>query len=624
METNNTAKKLPFYSYILQYFIYLSPIIFYQFVGAEAGIFTIKEYIPISKHPASLALFLVINLLAVGACILINKKLKAYNEGAISHEEMNKFLFILSKANIAIPLLFSFAQATIASLLCKKGIATFSSFEGTSPAVSIFCYSLAIVFEIALLFYVVNIRVLETTISYIPFKSKEITMDITQRNLLTLLFALLGLLLLLISVILVPANLEHGVISITKKILPFAIYSLVYFFIIEIILVGDVKNCLNTIASTTEALVSKDFTVNDGKPTNRSELGVIVQDMNDLKSQMAVILKDINKSTIATVKQADDLVSNMNVTKQNVVNITTAIDKVAQEIDNQANGVAESSSSAEQIMANIRSLNSAIEAQATGVTQSSAAVEEMVANIASVTQILDKNKDVVEKLTVAADQGQNKVETAVKAVDEVLQQSAGILQASSVIQNISSQTNLLAMNAAIESAHAGEAGKGFAVVAEEIRKLAEQSGVQSKAIDVNLKTLSEAITGITADIKQVQSSFSNIYELSQKVKEQEDVISNAMAEQNAGNQQVLEAMHAISDSTVEVKSGSTEMLTGGWRVVKEMKKLTEITQSVKDSMDEIGNYSSQISDAITITTASTNGTKQSLSKVMEDIATFNI
>lgn len=621
---NENSKKLPFYVYVLQYFIYLSPVYCYQFIGMLAGIFTFREYKAISTNPLSLIGFVVINALAIGVCFLIKKKLTAYNNNEITSEEMNKFLFILAKVNIAVPLLYSFFQAATVCILCNKGVAVLSAFEGTSPVLSIGLYSFAVVFEIALLFYVINIRLLETNISYIPFKADEITMDITQRNLLTLLFALLGLLMLMISILLVPANLENGVISITTKVLPFAIYSLIYFFIIEILLVGDVKSSLIKIANIAEAFANRNFALENKHPTNRSELGVIVQDMNNLKSQMSLILNDINKSATASVKQADDLVANMGVTKQNVTSITSAIDKVTGEINTQADSVNESKNSAEQIMTNIRALNAAIETQASGVTQSSAAVEEMVANVASVTQILDKNKNAVEKLSIAADQGQSQVEAAVKAVDEVLQQSAGILQASSVIQNISSQTNLLAMNAAIESAHAGEAGKGFAVVAEEIRKLAEQSGAQSKTIDVNLKTLSESITGITSDIKQVQTAFANIYELSQKVKEQELVISNAMDEQNAGNQQVLEAMHAISDSTSTVKSGSTEMLTSGWAVVKEMKNLAKITDSVKESMREIGNFSSQISDAITITTASTNGTKQSLSKVMDNISTFKI
>ena len=238
--------------------------------------------------------------------------------------------------------------------------------------------------------------------------------------------------------------------------------------------------------------------------------------------------------------------------------------------------------------------------------------------------ILEKNNLVVKQLTDAADKGQQQVKAAVKTADSVLQQSAGILQASSIIQNIASRTNLLAMNAAIESAHAGEAGKGFAVVAEEIRKLAEQSGDQSKAIDDNLRSLSEAIAGITTDINLVQNAFQSIYDLSQKVREQETVIANAMEEQNSGNQQVLEAMRAISDSTTEVKDGSAEMLVGGEQILKEMKNLTEVTQVIADNMNQINDFSQQISDAITVTTASTNSTQENLQSLMKDLSSFKL
>ena len=248
----------------------------------------------------------------------------------------------------------------------------------------------------------------------------------------------------------------------------------------------------------------------------------------------------------------------------------------------------------------------------------------MVANIASVTQILEKNNQVVNALTSAADKGQQQVKAAVKTADSVLQQSEGILQASSIIQNIASRTNLLAMNAAIESAHAGEAGKGFAVVAEEIRKLAEQSGDQSKAIDENLRSLSEAIAGITTDINLVQTAFESIYDLSQKVREQETVIANAMEEQNSGNQQVLEAMRAISDSTSEVKNGSTEMLVGGEQILKEMRNLSEVTTVISDNMNQINDFSQQISDAVAITTASTNSTQENLKGIMKELDTFKL
>ena len=371
-------------------------------------------------------------------------------------------------------------------------------------------------------------------------------------------------------------------------------------------------------------MAQRDYTKEDAALSNRSELGIIIQGMNILKNQTTKILKDIDTSTKETVQQSDDLVSNMDVTKDNVNNIATAIDSVQNEIQNQSAGVEESNASIEQIMSNLQSLNRSIETQASGVTQSSAAVEEMVANISGVTQILEKNTAAVQDLSNASENGRQTVKVAVETAENVLRQSEGILQASNMIQSIASRTNLLAMNAAIESAHAGEAGKGFAVVAEEIRKLAEQSSDQSKMIDDNLHSLADAITKISDDIRLVQNVFDNIYTLSQAVRDQESQISSAMAEQNEGNQQILEAMHDINESTVEVRSGSAEMLVGGEQILKEMANLSNVTRNINESMQQISSFSQQISDAVMVTKASTDSTKHNLEELMSNISTFEL
>lgn len=623
MSEKNFVREFPLKVFISLISIYIAPAFLFLPFGLVANLFTVHEFIDLAKNPLFIIYYLFIIVSPVLSIIKINQIVARYRNKEMSVEETNKHLHLMALINIVLPISSGVIASGLTCVIISKGF-EFSYFQGMPTYLPACLFIMATIFIAALMAYVIYIRIMEASISDIPFDKAGMTMDIKQRNILTLIFALLGVLMILISMVLNPTNLAQGVYVLAERFIPITVIAVIYFLVIEIFLVSDVTGCLKVISNISGPLADKDYSVEDGKATNRSELGIIVQNMNVLKRETAKVLNSITGSTTSTVRQSNDLVANMDVTKQNIANITQAISTIQEDISNQSTSVEESATSADQIMGNIRSLNQAIENQATGVTQSSAAVEEMVANIASVTQILAKNTEAVNTLTEAANQGQNQVAIAVKTAEDVLQQSEGILQASSVIQNISSQTNLLAMNAAIESAHAGEAGKGFAVVAEEIRKLAEQSGAQSKAIDGNLKTLSEAISKIAADIRLVQDAFSNIYDLSQKVREQESVISNAMEEQNSGNQQVLEAMRAISDSTSTVKSGSTDMLTGGWKVVKGMKSLKEITEKINGGMTKISEYSRGISDAVAITTASTNSTKESLSNLMDEISEFKL
>jgi methyl-accepting chemotaxis protein len=227
----------------------------------------------------------------------------------------------------------------------------------------------------------------------------------------------------------------------------------------------------------------------------------------------------------------------------------------------------------------------------------------MVANINSVTKILEKNADSVNKLSSASEEGKSKIQNAVEIAGEVQNQSSLLMDASKIVQTIASQTNLLAMNAAIESAHAGEAGQGFAVVADEIRNLAEQSSLQGKNIGTNLKTLSDSIVQISQSIAEVQKQFDVIYEFAKTVRDQEAVVKNAMDEQNQGNRQVLAAMKSITDSTVSVKQNSTEIIKGTDKVVEEMEILSSVTNKITDSMqsmtDSVGSISQSMEEVRT-------------------------
>ena len=622
-KANRPGIWLPWYAYMHIILVYTSPFLLLTPVGLLTDLFSLEEFGLIFTNPFINFNTVLTFVIAFAMAFWERKYLRSYDGSPETNQKINKCLKISALGNIAIPITLQFLQATAIVLFIKKNNIQLRAFLGQDPTVFIYMVLLGTLFDIGLLFYVLQVRVIEPRLRDIPFDKKTLPLNLIQRNVLTMTFGVLGCM-FLIFVTLNPLTLQEGPKSVYSRLLPIVVYSLAYFVLVNMLLTDDIKQCLQRINHVTDALSANDYTIEDQWATNRSELGLIIQSINDFKNKSNRILSAFETSAKRTSSESDDLVSNMDATKHNVSNITESIQKIKLEIENQSAGVQESNSSIEQIMGNIRSLNKSIEAQAAGVTQSSAAVEEMVANIASVSQILEKNSEVVNLLTDASEKGQQQVKIAVDTAEGVLQQSAGILQASSIIQNIASRTNLLAMNAAIESAHAGEAGKGFAVVAEEIRKLAEQSSSQSKAIDENLHSLSEAISHITVDIGHVKVAFENIYELSQKVRDQESVIANAMEEQNAGNQQVLEAMRAISDTTTEVKNGSTEMLVGGEQILKEMQALSEITTNISTTMNQINNFSQHITDAVAVTTASTNSTKQSLTSLIDELDTFKL
>ena len=622
-KTTSNGIMVPWYGYLMLFLLYITPFAFMTPIGLLSGLFTTQEMGIIFSNPI---VNLMVAVVVIAGALMTFRLRSIIVKAELTPEGIRKFnkqLILTDLLNIVIPVSSMVVIGETITIFIRKAGVHLSAFQGGDPGVFIVLLFLGSLFDVSLFFYILHIRIIEPKLYKIPFNNKEIPLNIVQRNVLTLTFALLGVI-FLTMICITPANLAAGTQVVYKRISPILIYSVVYFAVAVLLLTADIINALKQIGSLTAALSQKDYTVADCRPMHRSELGIIIQGINAFKNQAADILRDIDVSTKKTSSQSDDLVHNMDLTKENVGSIVESLSTMKQEIENQSAGVEESNSSIEQIMGNIRALNSSIEAQAAGVTQSSAAVEEMVANIQSVTQILEKNNQAVNALTSAADKGQQQVKAAVKTAEGVLQQSEGILQASSIIQSIASRTNLLAMNAAIESAHAGEAGKGFAVVAEEIRKLAEQSGEQSKSIDENLRALSESIGGISTDINLVQNAFQNIYELSQKVREQETVIANAMEEQNSGNQQVLEAMREISDSTTEVKNGSAEMLVGGEQILKEMKNLSEVTRVISENMNQINEFSQQISDAVTVTTASTNSTQENLQGLMKDLSSFKL
>ncbi|ACV25649.1 methyl-accepting chemotaxis protein [Kangiella koreensis] len=263
------------------------------------------------------------------------------------------------------------------------------------------------------------------------------------------------------------------------------------------------------------------------------------------------------------------------------------------------------SKSAEETQQTSSALAEASRQQAQEITGASAAINEMAVSIEQVSANASESSQVAEKSVEIAKKGGEVVRNTIRGMDTIREQiqetskrikrlgesSQEIGNIVSLINDIADQTNILALNAAIQASAAGEAGRGFAVVADEVQRLAERSSNATKQIEALVKTIqtdtNEAVISMEDTTSEVVRGARLAQDAGVALEEIETVSTNLadliQSISNAARQQAASAGHVSNTMTV-IQEITTQTSEGTQETARSIGKLTELSEDLRRSV----------------------------------------
>ncbi|MDR2517958.1 MAG: methyl-accepting chemotaxis protein [Spirochaetaceae bacterium] len=336
--------------------------------------------------------------------------------------------------------------------------------------------------------------------------------------------------------------------------------------------IRDIQKTALSLADMNFNIAAKDF--------RNDEIGDIQRALLLIRDNLHRALDELKGHLGDMTDTGDRLNSVVSESSDALEKITGDMDAMKQDADEQLRSVSQTSGEVEEIAKSIDVLENAVHTQSAHIAESSGAIEEMVANIASIKAVAVNVEKTAGGISASSSAGHAMLLKLAEEVKQIQEQSAALQNANKTISDIAAQTNILAMNAAIEAAHAGESGRGFAVVASEIRKLAELSGKESDRISSEIKKMEREIGRISEASHETVGSMDRMFTEIKAMNESFAALAAAVEEQAEGGGQILTALKTIQDATGQVRNGAGAIHRRSGSIRREMEKLRQISEAV--------------------------------------------
>lgn len=365
------------------------------------------------------------------------------------------------------------------------------------------------------------------------------------------------------------------------------------------------------------------------KLNRRDEIGAMSGYIDSFMEKLNYTIKGVFDSVSELAGTGQQLGRNAHEASKATQQVTRSIEQVAQGSNDQSKSITESVGAVDQVARIIQQITEGALEQSRNVTDTSNQVNEMVERINEMAKGMDTVKQIAEQNGEVAVNGGKSVEETVhgmlkvkEAVFETAQrihdlgnQSQQIGEIVQVIDDIAAQTNLLALNAAIEAARAGEHGKGFAVVADEVRKLAERSGKATKEIAELISSIQRG-TKVAVDSMQVGTNEVEAgVALAQEAGKSLNAIVDGVSTTGNSVRQIMGLIDKILSSSKSVSEAINSVASISEQNTAATEEMSVAAEYVNNSIRSIADVSQQNAAAAHEVSASTQEMTASIGEI---------